>query len=69
LDKAVESNGHGLFERQDDWSSCAYFHLDQPTNNLPVLADVEDRIVALLGSEEMDAPTFLRSPSDAESSG
>jgi hypothetical protein len=24
---AVEANSYGLFERQDDWSSCAYFFL------------------------------------------
>lgn len=23
---------YGLFERQDDWSSCAYFYLDRPEN-------------------------------------
>ena len=24
---------YGLFERQDDWSSCSYFYLDKPENN------------------------------------
>ena len=38
----------GLFERQDDWSSCAYFYLDRPENNLPALAPVADRIAGLL---------------------
>ena len=28
---------YGLFERQDDWSSCAYFYMDKPDNDLPVL--------------------------------
>jgi hypothetical protein len=37
----------GLFERQDDWSSCAYFYLDRPTSNLPPLAPYPDRIAAL----------------------
>jgi hypothetical protein len=37
----------GLFERQDDWSSCAYFYLDRPENSLPLLAPVEDRIAGL----------------------
>lgn len=55
LNKAVEDNGYGLFERQDDWSSCAYFYLDRPTNNLPALAPVEDRTVGLLGAEDTKA--------------
>jgi hypothetical protein len=33
-----------LFEREDDWSSCAYFYLHKPENGLPALAPVEDRI-------------------------
>lgn len=36
-----------LFERQDDWSSCAYLYLDRPTNDLPPLAPVKDRIARL----------------------
>ena len=28
---------NGLFERQDDWSSCVYFYLDKPENGLPAL--------------------------------
>ena len=36
-----------LFERQDDWSSCAYFYLDRPVNNLPALAPVEERMAGL----------------------
>ena len=31
------------FYRRDDWSSTAYFYLDQPENNLPELAGVEKR--------------------------
>jgi hypothetical protein len=34
----------GLFERQDDWSSCAYFYLDRPENGLPPLDAAELRI-------------------------
>jgi hypothetical protein len=37
----------GLFERQDDWSSCAYFYLDRTENGLPRLASVEERIRGL----------------------
>jgi hypothetical protein len=38
---------YGLFERQDDWSSCAYFYLDSAENGLPELAPVEERIAGL----------------------
>lgn len=33
-----------LFEREDDWSSCAYFYLDKPENNLPPILSMEHRI-------------------------
>jgi hypothetical protein len=48
LDKAVANQWYGLFERQDDWSSCAYFYLDKPTNTLPALAPVHHRTTGLL---------------------
>jgi hypothetical protein len=35
------------FERTDDWSSCVYFYLDNPTNNLPPIDSVEKRIAGL----------------------
>ena len=38
---------HGLFERQDDWSSCAYFYLDRPESGLPPLAEVGERLAGL----------------------
>lgn len=50
MDQAVADNGYGLFERQDDWSSCAYFYLDRPQNDLPPLAPVDDRTTGLIGS-------------------
>ena len=50
--KAIKDNGYGAFERIDDWSSCAYFYLDSPTNNLPVLAPVAERIIGLFYDEE-----------------
>ncbi len=34
----------GFFEREDDWSSCAYFYLDRAENGLPLLAPVTERI-------------------------
>jgi len=37
----------GLFERRDDWSSCAYFYLDKPENALPLLDPAEKRIEGL----------------------
>ena len=37
----------GKFERADDWSSCAYFYLDRPENNLPQLDAAEKRRAGL----------------------
>lgn len=36
---------YGLFERQDDWSSCAYFYLNNPVNNLPPVDSIEKRMI------------------------
>jgi hypothetical protein len=36
----------GLFERQDDWSSCVWFYLDKPFNNLPDIDPAEKRLEA-----------------------
>ncbi|MEK0314758.1 glycoside hydrolase family 172 protein [Cohnella sp. 56] len=44
---ASDPTFHALFERQDDWSSCAYFYLDAPSNDLPALASVEARTAGL----------------------
>jgi hypothetical protein len=41
-----------IFERTDDWSSCCYFYLDRPENNLPPLAAVAERTSGLLASSE-----------------
>jgi hypothetical protein len=38
---------YGLFERTDDWSSCAYFYLDRPTNDLPALLPVAERVAGI----------------------
>jgi hypothetical protein len=35
---------YGLFEREDDWSSCAYFYLDSPVNGLPPIDAYDKRI-------------------------
>lgn len=36
---------YDLFERCDDWSSCAYFYLDSPVNSLPELEPAEKRMI------------------------
>ena len=38
---------NGLFERQDDWSSCVWFYLDKPTDDLPALAPAAERTAGL----------------------
>ena len=37
----------GKFEREDDYSSCAYFYLDKPENGLPPLDPVGKRVEGL----------------------
>jgi hypothetical protein len=44
---AAATKSYGLFERKDDWSSCAYFYLNSPTNELPPLDPVGKRIEGL----------------------
>lgn len=34
----------GLFERQDDWSSVAYFYLNRPENGLPPIPPAGERV-------------------------
>lgn len=43
----VVPGGYGLFERRDDWSSCAWFYLDRPTNSLPALPPATERLAGL----------------------
>jgi len=42
VEKDIKTDGK--FERADDWSSCAYFYLDRPENNLPKLDAAERRM-------------------------
>ena len=49
---ATAENGYGLFERQDDWSSCCYFYLDKPENRLPALQEVNHRTYGLVALDE-----------------
>ena len=37
----------GIFEREDDWSSVAYFYYDRPASELPALDPVEARTAGL----------------------
>lgn len=54
MDKAVKEGRRGLFERQDDWSSCAYFYLDRPANELPGLPEVKERTIGLFNPEDTE---------------
>lgn len=54
----VYKNDYALFERQDDWSSCAYFYLNRPDNDLPELPGVEARTA--------DLPTEWNDPGRAD---
>ncbi len=51
MNKAVTDKSFGLFEREDDWSSCVYFYLDHPVNGLPELAPAEIRTAGLLNQK------------------
>ncbi|MDQ3805627.1 MAG: DUF2961 domain-containing protein [Acidobacteriota bacterium] len=46
-EEQMDIAGDGRFERADDWSSCAYFYLDRPENDLPPLAPVARRVEGL----------------------
>ena len=46
-DAPVDVKTVGIFERQDDWSSCAWFYLDRTTNGLPALSPVAERTAGL----------------------
>ena len=41
-----DQNG-GLFERDDDWSACAWFYLDRPDAAVPPLCGVDERTAGL----------------------
>ncbi|HLK16734.1 MAG TPA: glycoside hydrolase family 172 protein [Fimbriimonadaceae bacterium] len=44
MQSALAAKGYGMFEREDDWSSCAFFYLDRPDNELPLLAPPDERL-------------------------
>lgn len=43
-----------LFERSDYWTSCCYFYLDRPENDLPVITDVKERVKSIPGFDEKE---------------
>ena len=43
----MDTSRDGRFERQDDYSSCVYFYLDRPENNLPPIDPVSKRVEGL----------------------
>ena len=45
--QAATVGGYGIFERQDDWCSCAYFYLHTAENGLPELAPLPARLAGL----------------------
>jgi hypothetical protein len=47
VDWVKNQEPYGLFERQDDWSSCCYFYLDRTENDLPALQPADERIAGL----------------------
>ncbi|MEN8137074.1 MAG: glycoside hydrolase family 172 protein [Bacteroidota bacterium] len=46
--------GWANFYRRDDYSATAYFYLDKPESNLPVLAEVEKRTENLEGNKKIE---------------
>ena len=42
-----EKGSSGRFERQEDWSSFAYFYLDKPDDTLPLIDFAELRMPGL----------------------
>jgi hypothetical protein len=41
---AMDTRKGGIFEREDDWSSCVYFYLDKPEDALEPLMSVAERV-------------------------
>jgi hypothetical protein len=40
----MDTRKGGIFEREDDWSSCVYFYLDKPEDALEPLMSVAERV-------------------------
>jgi len=43
----MDTSKDGKFERSDDWSSCVYFYLNKPADELPPIDPVEKRVAGL----------------------
>ncbi len=48
IDELLRKREHTIFERAEDWSSCAYFYLDRPEGALPELLPYKERVKGLL---------------------
>ncbi len=57
LSASARDEGQGesyvIFEREDDWSSCAWFYLDKPQSFLPPIAPVEKRTEGLIEIDDV----------------
>jgi hypothetical protein len=53
-DVVARSQPYGLFEREDLWSSCAFFCLDRPEGALPPIDPVDKRLADIPDREEFD---------------
>ena len=51
----------GKFERSDDWSSCVYFYLNKPSNELPLIDPVEKRVAGLISFGSPDLAEITQS--------
>lgn len=54
-DSAIDDADWCNFFRQDDWAALAYFYLDRPSSDLPLLADVASRVAELDEQEPQPA--------------
>lgn len=52
IEELAKSASYTLFERQDDWASCAYFYLDKPENGLPPLQPAAERIAGCVAQSD-----------------
>jgi len=47
MERLIREKQSTIFERADDWSSCAYFYLDRPESELPDLCPCAERTSGL----------------------
>jgi len=58
-DVDIAKETYKLFERQDDWSSCAYFYLDRPDRDSSDLLPLEKRLEGLKGNRDAELLGFV----------